>query len=100
MSLFAVSFVLEDGADYAARHAALVVAIETAAVGEVWCETTSFYLLTSTLNSPGLREAIAGGADLQKGDTLVVLNISQTRGHASRGVADKALFKRLMEQRH
>jgi hypothetical protein len=99
MSLFVVSFTLEDGSDYQDRHATLTDAIETAADGDVWKETTSFYLLTSTKNSAGLKEEIAEAANLQRGDTLVVINISQPRGHASAGLKDKALFSRLMSQR-
>ena len=99
MSLFAVSFVLEDGADYADRYKALTEAIEIQADGEVWSDTTSFSLLTSTKNSVGLKASILEMANLQKGDTLLIINISQTRRHAAEGIPNKALFTRLMSQR-
>jgi hypothetical protein len=99
MSLFAVSFELEDGSDYADRYKALTEAIEALADTEVWSETTSFYLLTSTKNSVGLKAALLDAVNLQKGDKLLIINISQKRGHAAEGISDKALFNRLMSQR-
>ena len=99
MALFAVSFMLEDGSDYSDRYAALTKAIEAAADGDVWSETSSFYLVNSTRNSLGLKDEITGAVALQDGDVLLVINLSKTKGHATSGIAKKALFKKLIEQR-
>lgn len=99
MALFAVSFMLEDGSDYNDRYTALTKAIEAAADGDVWSETSSFYLVNSTRNSLGLKDEITGAVALQDGDVLLVINLSKTKGHATSGIAKKALFKKLIEQR-
>ncbi|MBO9590910.1 hypothetical protein [Devosia sp.] len=99
MALFAVSFMLEDGSDYNDRYAALTKAIEAAADGDVWSETSSFYLVTSTRNSVGLKDEITSAVALQDGDVLLVINLSKTKGHATSGVARKTLFKKLIDQR-
>lgn len=99
MALFAVSFMLEDGSDYNDRYAALTKAIEQAADGDVWSETSSFYLVSSTRNSAGLKDEITTAVALQDGDVLLVINLSKTKGHATSGLAKKALFKKLIEQR-
>lgn len=99
MALFAVSFMLEDGSDYNDRYAALTKAIEAAADGDVWSETSSFYLMTSTRNSVGLKDEIAAAVALQDGDKLLVVNLSKTKGHATSGMTKKTLFKKLIEQR-
>lgn len=99
MALFAVSFMLEDGSDYNDRYSALTKAIEAAADGDVWSETSSFYLVTSTKNSVGLRDEITASVALQDGDVLLVLNLSKTKGHATSGIAKKTLFKKLIDQR-
>lgn len=99
MALFAVSFKLEDGSDYNDRYAALTKAIEEAADGDVWSETASFYLVTSTKNSVGLKEEIMAAVAMQDGDVLLVINLSKTKGHATEGLSKKALFKKLIEHR-
>ena len=99
MALFAVSFMLEDGSDYNDRYAALTKAIEQAADGDVWSETSSFYLVSSTRNSVGLKDEITTAVSLQDGDVLLVINLSKTKGHATSGLAKKTLFKKLIEQR-
>lgn len=99
MALFAVSFMLEDGSDYNDRYSALTKAIEAAADGDVWSETSSFYLVTSTKNSVGLKDEITASVALQDGDVLLVLNLSKTKGHATSGIAKKTLFKKLIDQR-
>ena len=99
MALFAVSFMLEDGSDYNDRYAALAKAIEQAADGEIWSETASFYLLNSTRNSVGLKDEITSAVALQDGDVLLVINLSKTKGHATSGIAKKALFKKLIDHR-
>ncbi|RYE37924.1 MAG: hypothetical protein EOP21_13105 [Hyphomicrobiales bacterium] len=74
-------------------------AIEQAADGDVWSETSSFYLVNSTRNSVGLKDEITAAVALQDGDVLLVINLSKTKGHATSGLAKKALFKKLIEQR-
>lgn len=99
MALFAVSFMLEDGSDYNDRYTALVKAIEAAADGDVWSETTSFFLVTSTKNSLNLKDEIISGIAVQDGEKLLVINLSKTKGHATSGLTKKTLFKKLIEQR-
>lgn len=99
MALFAVSFMLEDGSDYKDRYTALTKAIEEAADGDVWSETASFYLVTSTKNSASLKDEITAAVAMQDGDVLLVINLSKTKGHATSNLAKKALFKKLIDQR-
>ncbi len=99
MALFAVSFKLEDGSDYKDRYAALTEAIEAASEGDVWSETSSFYLITSTRNSATLKDSFAEAANLQDGDVLLVLNLSKTKGHATSGISKKSQFTHLVSQR-
>ena len=99
MALFAISFTLEDGSDYDDRYAALTKAIEEIADGDVWSEMPSFYLVTSTKNSAGIKDEITTAVALQDGDVLLVINLSKTKGHATNGLSKKALFKKLIDQR-
>lgn len=96
---FAISYMLEDGSDYNDRVAALNKAIEEVADGDVWSETASFFLMTSTKNSASLNEEITGAVAMQDGDKLLVINLSKTKGHASYNLAKKTLFKKLIDQR-
>ncbi|MBJ6987029.1 MULTISPECIES: hypothetical protein [unclassified Devosia] len=99
MALFAVSFKLEDGGDYQERYNALIKSIETNADGDIWGETSSFFLVPSTRNSLGLKEDIMAGANMQDGDVVVVINLSKTKGHSTDGIKKKSLFKKLIDQR-
>ncbi|KQT51545.1 hypothetical protein DevBK_06985 [Devosia sp. BK] len=99
MALFAISFMLEDGSDYNDRLATLVKAIEEAADGDVWSETASFFLVTSTKNSANLKDEIMASVGLQDGDVLLVINLSKTKGHSTHGLSKKTLFKKLIDQR-
>ena len=99
MALFAISFTLEDGSDYNDRYAALVKSIESAVDGDVWSETASFFLATSTKNSVNLKDEIIAGVAMQDGDVLLVINLSKTKGHATSGVTKKTQFKKLIDQR-
>lgn len=99
MSLFAVTFRVQDGPNYEARYASLVEAIEAAGGHAYWDEPTSFYLIESNKNSGGLKDEIVANSQTNSDDLLLVINLSMTKGHASKGVQDVTRFKAFMDSR-
>lgn len=99
MSLFVVTFRVQDGPRYDDRYGSLTASIEDAAHHAYWDEPTSFYLLESELNSEALRKQIVSNADINSDDLVVVINISLTKGHSATGLQDPARFKAFMDSR-
>ena len=62
MALFAVTFRIDDGPDYAKRWQSVVDAIKKEAIGPVWDEPTSFHLFQSNQTSKQLCDAIYYGS--------------------------------------
>jgi len=96
MALFAVTFRIDY--DTEARYDRCYQQLRKAIPGNsgdgYWDDPTSFYLITSTLNSADLLAAITGDCeafDVAK-DMVLVINLSVTKGHAQRGkLVDKDL---------
>ena len=96
MSLFAITFRVEYDSEkrYNDVYNALVAAIKGQTETKYWDDPTSFFLITSSLNSADLADAIIAntrGFDTKQ-DLVFVINLSQTKGHAAKGhIVDKDL---------
>lgn len=103
MSLFSITFRIEYDTEkrYNDVYNALVAAITGQTESRYWADPTSFFLITSSLSSSDLADAIVAntkGFDPKK-DLVFVINLSVTKGHSAKGhIVDKD-FTALMASR-
>lgn len=87
--LFIATFRLDDSnrTRYNRCYTDLNNAIQSRAHSKFWQETTSFYLFDATGTSIQIADAVvAATPDFDPDiDLLLIMNVSQTRGHAIRG---------------
>lgn len=77
MAVFAVSFRLDQGPDYARRWQSVDTAVRRLSSGQPFDETTSFYVLKADISADALWTALVSGSELDmRRDALVVLNLS------------------------
>lgn len=77
MSVFAISFRLDQGPDYARRWESVDAAVRRLSSGPPFDETTSFYVLQANASADTLWNALVTGSELDmRRDALVVLNLS------------------------
>lgn len=103
MSIFAVTFRIDYDTD--TRHGRcwkdLTDAIQAQSSGKYWSEPTSFYLIESAATSATIADAIlAATPDFNPDiDLLLVINLSQTKGHSLKGKLQDPDFRTLMGRR-
>jgi hypothetical protein len=95
MALFAITFRINDDAEYEERYSSVTAAIEHAGrSGKHWKEPTSFYLITYSGNSETLANEIQENSLFAPDrDLLLVINLSQ-RGYKPAGkIRDRDLYE-------
>jgi hypothetical protein len=95
MALFAITFRLDQDSTYAERYKSVTQAIaKQDTSNKHWSEPTSFFLITSSLNSKGLAEAIdANSSFANDRDLLLVINLTKNGYHPIGLVKDKDLYE-------
>jgi hypothetical protein len=100
MAIFVVTFRIHDNATYQNRWASVVEAIRNETTSAYWDEPTSFFLIESNKTSADVADSINLNSSLDPSvDLLVVINISQTRGHKAIGKIHDGDFSKLMSKR-
>lgn len=77
MAVFAISFHLDQGPDYARRWQSVDTAVRQLSGSPPFDETTSFYVLQANASADALWNALVTGSEFDlRRDALVVLNLS------------------------
>ena len=77
MTVFAISFRLDQGSDYTRRWQSVDATVRRLSAGPPFHETTSFYVLEANASAGSVWNALVTGSDLDmRRDALVVLNLS------------------------
>jgi len=102
MSVFVISFRIHEDSTYEERYESLVEEIKKEAIGDVgdiWDETTSFFILQSNKSSTSLCTDLYMHSKISdEKDILLVINLSQ-KGYAQRGAQYPNILRALMDKR-
>jgi hypothetical protein len=99
MAIFAVTFRIHEDATYNDRYVSVINAIQSLTISTYWDEPTSFFLVESTMSSADLANAIDVNSSIASKDLLLVINLSQTKGHKAIGSVKNANLGKLMAKR-
>lgn len=100
MAIFAITFRIHEDSTYRDRYVSVVEAIQQQTLSTYWDEPTSFYLIESRLNSAEVADAInANSSFAENKDLLLVINLSQTKGHKALGQVTSGELRKLMAKR-
>ena len=99
MAIFVISFRIHEDLTYQERYNSLVQQINDEAIGKVWDETTSFFIIESNKSSKALCDDLyMHSTILDSKDILLVINLSQ-KGYAERGAQLPNRLANLMAKR-
>lgn len=77
MAVFAISFRLDQGPDYARRWQSVDAAVRRLSARPPFSETTSFYIFEASASADSLWKALIASSEIDmRRDALVVLNLS------------------------